>query len=94
MKFEWDEHKNQINIQKHGIDFNKAKDVFNDKYRIEDQDMRNDYGEDRFLTIGKTNHLLTVVHTPRQETTRIISARVSNKKEKDLYFNLQKYMVD
>jgi uncharacterized DUF497 family protein len=28
MKFEWDESKNQINIEKHGIDFEDAKGIF------------------------------------------------------------------
>ena len=30
MLFEWDEEKNQINIEKHGIDFNDAAMVFSD----------------------------------------------------------------
>ena len=38
MKFEWDDHKEQINIQKHGIDFSTAALVFNDIYRIETYD--------------------------------------------------------
>jgi uncharacterized protein len=29
MKFEWDEVKNRLNIQKHGIDFKDAADIFN-----------------------------------------------------------------
>ncbi|ACB54102.1 hypothetical protein cce_4754 [Crocosphaera subtropica ATCC 51142] len=28
MEFEWDDPKNKINIEKHGIDFNFAKEVF------------------------------------------------------------------
>ena len=28
MKFEWNENKNRINIQKHGIDFNDAIEIF------------------------------------------------------------------
>ena len=47
MKFEWDENKNLINIKKHGIDFNQAKEIFKDKYRIEVPDERKDYGEVR-----------------------------------------------
>ncbi len=30
MDFEWDENKNKSNVEKHGIDFNQAKEVFND----------------------------------------------------------------
>ena len=79
MKFEWDEHKNQINIQKHNIDFN-------DEYRIEQPDERFDYGEMRIKTVGKAlKRLTTVVYTPRDEATRLISARLSNSKERNLY---------
>lgn len=28
MRFEWDEEKNQLNIRKHGIDFNEVPDMF------------------------------------------------------------------
>ena len=31
MQFEWDENKNKLNIQKHGVNFNEAKTVFDDK---------------------------------------------------------------
>ena len=30
MQFEWDENKNKLNIQKHGVNFNEAKTVFDD----------------------------------------------------------------
>ena len=33
MKFEWDENKNKSNQDKHGIDFNNAKEVFQDNNR-------------------------------------------------------------
>lgn len=35
MTFEWDEDKNKINLEKHGIDFETAILVFNDMQRIE-----------------------------------------------------------
>jgi uncharacterized DUF497 family protein len=42
MKFEWDENKNKRNRNKHGISFDEAKKVFNDKYRIDFPDDRKD----------------------------------------------------
>ena len=64
MLFEWDEHKNQTNIAKHGIDFNDAKNVFLDPHRIERVESRQDYGEIRFQTIGMVGgRLLFVVYT-------------------------------
>ena len=38
MRFEWDEKKEEINIQKHGIDFRTASLVFGDDNRIERYD--------------------------------------------------------
>ena len=35
MKYEWDENKNRLNIEKHFIDFNDAKEIFNDGCRLE-----------------------------------------------------------
>ncbi|MEZ3444383.1 MAG: BrnT family toxin [Lachnospiraceae bacterium] len=35
LRFEWDEDKNQLNLKKHGIDFETAMLVFNDMQRIE-----------------------------------------------------------
>lgn len=46
MQYEWDEVKNQINIEKHGIDFADAVDIFNHPM-LELLDEREDYGEDR-----------------------------------------------
>lgn len=40
MKFEWDEEKEKINIEKHGIDFRTAVQVFLDENRIEFFDER------------------------------------------------------
>lgn len=72
MEFEWDENKNKSNQEKHGIDFNDAKDIFNDPNRINSEDNRKDYGEKRWIAIGKVaNIFLTVVYTMR-DVIRII----------------------
>ena len=34
IEFEWDENKNRINIEKHGISFDEASTVFYDDYAI------------------------------------------------------------
>jgi uncharacterized protein len=44
MNFEWDELKNEINIDKHGFDFVDAYRVF-DLPMVVDLDERSDYGE-------------------------------------------------
>jgi len=64
MEFEWDENKNQSNIEKHSVDFNDAKEVFKDENRKTSPDLRKDYGEDRWITIGKfIDTIIVVVYT-------------------------------
>ncbi len=53
--FEYNEEKNRINIQKHGISFRSAARVFFDYDRIELYDEENSLEEERFDTIGDTS---------------------------------------
>lgn len=66
MKFEWDEEKNRINRQKHGISFETAMLVFNDDNRIEIYDFEHSGDENRYKTIGCVNDILFVVYTERK----------------------------
>jgi len=89
--FEWDENKNSGNKEKHSIDFNYAKKIFEDENRIKYRDTRKDYGEERWITIGAIfDAILTVVYTIREKAIRLISARPSNKNERDIYNNQNK----
>lgn len=45
MEFEWDEEKNQKNLEKHGIGFESAEEVFSQPY-VKKRDERKDYGEE------------------------------------------------
>ncbi len=86
MKFEWNEKKNQINYEKHGLSFKDAKIVFESK-TISFKDDREDYGEERFITLGELkSRVVVVVHTQRDFVTRIISMRKANEREKKIYF--------
>ncbi len=86
MRFEWDEDKNSLNIQKHGIDFNDAVDVFNHPL-LTVQDNREDYGEDRWLALGWIYSIIgVVVYTERVgDVIRIISAPKATKQEVKRY---------
>ena len=85
MTFEWDEAKNRSNYTKHGIDFNDATEVFT-CVRATSIDSRKDYGEIRKTTVGLIgNAVCVVVYTVRNDTTRIISARKANVKERSKY---------
>lgn len=85
MNFDWDENKNTINISKHGIDFNDIPEAFDNEMLIK-KDEREDYGEDRFIGIGKIMSVeIVIVWTIRGDKIRIISARQANKKERKIY---------
>ena len=81
MTFEWDDEKNKINLEKHGIDFETAMLVFNDLQRIQIYDMEHSTEEDRYNTIGMVNDVIFVVYTERKENIRLISARIATKRE-------------
>lgn len=94
--FEWDEHKASLNQAKHGIPFDVAVYVFLDEERLDIEDTRYSYGEERRNVIGLIEGTLigivdgitiTVTYTMREETARIISARPASKKERLLYGN-------
>ena len=91
MKFEWDEEKNRINRQKHGISFETAMLVFNDDNRIEIYDFKHSGDEDRYNTIGCVNDILFVVYTERKENIRLISARLATKLERSVYYDQDSY---
>ena len=84
MKYEYDEMKSKSNLQKHGIDFEQAKALWNDDRMIEIKTAYED--ETRFINIGKIGtKFYTVVTTYRGDKIRIISARRSRKKEIEVY---------
>ena len=91
MKYEWDEKKNKLNIQKHGVSFEEAKEVFEDPLQISKLDYRFNYFEERWITIGSTSKykILVVANLfftdNGEEIIRIISARKANKQERDSY---------
>ena len=84
MKFECDPNKSLSNKQKHGIDFEEAKLLWEDDKMVE---IRTSYeDEERFINIGKISaKIYAVVTTYRHENIRIISARRARKKEIELY---------
>jgi len=86
MKFEWDETKRRINLQKRGIDFVGCEAIFagTTKTTVDD---REDYGEERFVTFGLLDdRVVAVVHTETADTIRVISIRKAKKHEQALFF--------
>lgn len=86
MHFEWDEAKNVANIRNHGIDFIDVCDLFNHPM-LSLLDDREDYGEERWIGIGRLRQqVAVVVYVERYEDTiRIISARKATRREVRYY---------
>jgi len=83
---EWDDNKNRINIQKHGISFETAALVFADEERIEYYDKLHSCDEDRYVVLGCVQGILYVVYTMREEAARLISARMATPTERKIYY--------
>ena len=87
--FDWDENKNRINLEKHGITFEEASTVFFDDRAILFDDPEHSIDEYRFLLLGmsETAKVCIVCHCYRESDTviRIISARQATRKEEERY---------
>jgi uncharacterized DUF497 family protein len=86
MKYTWDEGKNRLNRQKHGVDFADVPTMF-DLPMVTFLDQKKEYGEDRWVGIGWLADMLAVVvfTAPDGDTVRIISARKANRHEQNIY---------
>jgi len=86
MEIEFDPAKAAANLKKHRVSFAHAEQSLRDPLAvtIEDQDST---GEPRLVTLGADalGRVLVVVHTPREELTRIISARRASPNEVNAY---------
>jgi uncharacterized DUF497 family protein len=84
-EFEWNSNKAQINLEKHGVTFEEAAEVFFDPfYQVGDATANNESRE-FILGYSLAYRLLLVVFVERSERTRIISARPATRQEKKLY---------
>ena len=84
--FEFDPAKARSNLRKHGVSFAHAEQALRDDMAVtvEDPDA---VGERRFVTLGRDalGRVLVVIHTPRGERTRVISARKASRGESEQY---------
>jgi uncharacterized DUF497 family protein len=94
LKFEWDDNKDKANASKHGVSFDEAQTVFYDEYAIQFFDPEHSESEDRFILLGTSFKLnaLVVCHCFRRDETvvRIISARMADKDEAQVYWSKRK----
>ena len=87
----WDEKKNTLNRQKHGLSFEAARLVFDDPLHVTRLE-RVENNEQRYQTVGQVEGviMILVAHTwselkSGEEHIRIISARRATKAERKIY---------
>jgi len=88
MRFDWDPDKAKANLDKHGVSFQEAIEIFSsggDYLEIYDEDHSQD--EDRFIAIGSVAGRIVVVVFAEwlEDTIRVISARRATRQEIRLY---------
>jgi uncharacterized protein len=85
LQYEWDAHKAETNIRKHGITFADAVSVFEDDYAITIQDEHPE--ENRYIILGEDARarLLVIIFSFRGDKIRIISARKATGAELETY---------
>jgi uncharacterized protein len=88
---QWDEEKNRRNVQKHGIGFSSAADLFNYPHLVR-LDTRENYSEERWIGVGWMGAMIgvvvfTVIETGDRDFNiiRIVSARKASKQEITLF---------
>ena len=84
--FEWDDAKNKINKIKHGINFKTAAKVFSDPYHFTEFDYKHSGDEERWKVVGMVEDILVVIYTEREESTRLISARIAEEPDRRKYY--------
>lgn len=85
--FEWDQAKAVENRRKHGVSFDEATEAFGDPLALNMPDPNHEAREERFLVLGlsQSGRLLVVSYAERGVRTRLISARLASRSERQRY---------
>jgi len=89
-EFEWYSEKERLIAEKHGLDIEAVKRIFDDPFRIVQYDKVHSGLEDRWQTLGMANRVLFAVYTEREEKIRIITARKATPEERRIYYGTNK----
>ena len=86
MDIEFDPAKAKANLHKHKVSFAHAEQALRDPFAVTIEDPDGE-GEQRFITLGMDSlgRVLVVVHTPRGNRIRLISARKASRGETEQY---------
>ena len=87
MEFEWDQAKAAANLANHGVSFEEAKTVFDDRLYVDFYDPKHSLNEHRYIIIGQSNQrrVLIVSYTERNDAIRLINARELTRGERRDY---------
>jgi uncharacterized protein len=86
MEWEWDDAKDAANMEKHGIFFEEALQVFTDPEGIEKEDLAHSSPTERRLwRTGKIKNgrIVTVVYTLSGDRVRLISAQERRRERRE-----------
>ena len=89
-EFEWYSEKERLIAEKHGIDMEAVKKMFDDPFRIVQYDDVHSGLEDRWQILGMVNGVLFAVYTERGQKVRIITAREATPEERRIYYGESK----
>ncbi len=82
--FEWDEEKRLTVLEKHGIDFRRAVEIFEGSTHVSPS--RQSESEERWIAIGILDQVeIAVIYTMREQICRIITARRARRYEREKY---------
>ena len=84
-EFEWDINKALSNIDKHGVTFEEAAEVFLDPFYQSGDATVNVEIRDFIIGYSLMHRLLLLVYVDRGQRSRIISARPATRNERKLY---------
>lgn len=86
LEFEWDKG-NSEKPKKHGLTLEETEEAFIDEDKVIFSDWKHSLMEQRVTLLGKTRkgRLLNITYTVRGTKIRVITARLINKKEVQLY---------
>jgi uncharacterized protein len=82
----WDEQKRASNLEKHGLDFVDAVLVLESQYRLDIEVLRsNEVRTQSLAYLFDVLMVLSVVHTVRDTSTRVVSFRPASSDERTAY---------
>lgn len=90
--FQWDISNTEKSWLKHKVSPSECEQVFFNLPLIAYDDIKHSEEEDRYFVLGKTDasRFLFIVFSVRKNNIRVISARIMNKKERQVYLNHEK----